>query len=83
MTQSSLQQTVGQAPEKAFHTGRTEAFWSAMASPNNASFFASLAGDPEQPLPALRHDLRPPLGLAAVEVDGASFLAVPYWKPKR
>lgn len=38
-TQSSLQQTV--APEKAFHTGRTEAFWSAMASPNNASFFAS------------------------------------------
>ena len=55
-----------------------------MASPNNASFFfASLAGDPEQPLPALRHDLRTPLALAAVEVDGASFLEVPFWKPKQ
>ena len=44
---------------------------------------ASLAGDPEQSLPALRHDLRPPLALAAVEVDGASFLEVPFSKPKQ
>ena len=81
--ESSLQQTVGQAPGTAYHTGRTEAFWSAMASPNNTSFFASLAGDPEQPLPALRHDLRTPLALAAVEVDGASFLEALFWKPKQ
>ena len=37
----------------------------------------------EQPLPALRHDLRTPLALAAVEVDGPFFLEVPFWKPKQ
>ena len=56
-----------------------EAFWSAMASPNNASFFfASFAGNPEQPLPALRHNLQTPLALAAVEINSAPFLEVPF-----